>query len=55
MVSVRLKASELVKAGFAFGLGMQLSSAVVVFTATLVKEMGKKSENKAENNEKPEE
>lgn len=55
MINVRLKASELVKAGFAFGLGLQLSSAVVVFTATLVKEMGEKSENKAENNEKPEE
>lgn len=54
MINVCLKASELVKAGFAFGLGMQLSSAVVVFTATLVKEMGKKLENKAENNEKPE-
>lgn len=45
MINVRLKASELVKAGFAFGLGLQLSSAVVVFTATLVKEMGKKAEN----------
>ena len=55
MINVHFKTSEFIKAGFAFGLGLQLSSAVVVFTATLVKEMGKKSENKAENNEKPEE
>ena len=54
MINVRLKASELVKAGFAFGLGLQLSSAVMVFTATLVKEMGKKSENTAEKDEKTE-
>ena len=55
MINVRLKASELVKAGFAYGVCLKLSSAVVVFTATLVKEMGKKSENKAENGEKIEE
>lgn len=55
MINVHFKTSEFIKAGFAFGLGLQLSSAVAVFTTTLVKEMGKKSENKAENNEKPEE
>ena len=55
MINVHLKASELVKAGFAFGLGLQLSSAVVVFTTILVKEMGKKSKNTAENEEKIEE
>ena len=47
MINVRLKASELVKAGFAFGLGIQLSSAVVVVAATLMKESGKKSEKEA--------
>lgn len=55
MINVRLKASELVKAGFAFGLGLQLSSAVVVIAATLIKESGKKSEKEVENDEKTEE
>ena len=54
MINVHLKASELVKAGFAFGLGLQLSSAVVVFAATFVKEISKKSENTAEKDEKTE-
>lgn len=52
MINVHFKTSELVKAGFAFGLGMQLSSAVVVFAATLIKEFGKKSGDEAENDEK---
>ena len=55
MINVYFKTSELVKAGFAFGLGMQLSSAVVVVAATLIKESGKKLKKETENNEKPEE
>lgn len=55
MINVHFKTSELVKAGFAFGLGMQLSSAVVVFAATLIKESAKKSKKETENDEKIEE
>ena len=55
MINLHFKASELVKAGFAFGLGMQLSSAVVVFAATLIKEFDKKSGDEAENDEKTKE
>lgn len=55
MINVHFKTSELIKAGFAFGLGWQLSSAAIVFAATLIKESAKKSKKETENNEKPEE
>lgn len=51
-IHLHLKTSELIKAGFAFGLGLQLSSAVVAFASASVKEIDKKSENKVKNEEK---
>ena len=46
MINVHFKTSELIKAGFAFGLGLQLSSAAIVFAVTLIKESAKKSKKK---------
>ena len=54
-IHLHFKTSELIKAGFAFGLGLQLSSAAIVFAATLIKESAKKSKKETENDEKTEE
>ena len=54
MVNVRMKASELVKAGFAFGLGIQLSAMTLALTAGMLKSLVDKSEKMAENDEKTE-
>lgn len=55
MINVHFKTSEFIKAGFAFGLGLQLSSAAIVFAATLAKESAKKSKKETKNDEKTEE
>ena len=51
-IHLHFKTSELIKAGFAFGLGLQLSGVAVVFTSASIKEIVKKSENKVKNEEK---
>ena len=52
MINVRLKASELVKAGFAFGLGMNLSIMTISFVVGVLGEIVRNSAKKGENEEK---